>query len=299
MAKLVVVGNIAFDTICRVSALPEKNTGTLIEEVSELGGGCAANVAWTASQLGIEAALLSRVGCDFKGSDYEKKLAGAGIDLSRVATGSRLTAHSYMFSDKEGNQQIYYSPGSCDKLPFFRPKLKGVKIAHFAAGPIGDYMPFFEAAKKAKCVISFDPGQEIFHRGISEITACLPYVNYLFLNHRELLHLLKKGKKSLGKLFEENPDLEFVCESRGKEGAFLHERKKSVALPAVKVDCAVEPTGAGDAHRAGFLAAILRGSSLEDAGRFASGVAAEVVKKQGAQGEIGHNISAILMRCTN
>lgn len=283
---LLVVGNVAFDTIATVKFLPKENQATSIIDISMSDGGCAGNVAVIAKKLGLEVSLYASVGKDFGNSAYLTKLRRMGIDLTYFQQVDSLTARSFMFSDGEGNQQIYYYPGASSRLAYVKVDFEKFSNVHFTAGEFSIYERLMKDASAKKCAISFDPGQELFHRPIEDfIFKCLPYVTYLFLNEHEMNHLLKRTNcKSIEDIFFDR--MKSIIVSKGKKGATLYFVDGSIEIPAVKVDRIEDPTGAGDAHRAGFLAGIMKGYNEEVACRIGNIVASFIIRGRGAQANL-------------
>jgi len=280
---LLVVGNIAYDTIGDVRFLPEKNQATAVEKLILSNGGCAGNVAVAANKLGVETALYSAVGNDFKESDYLKQLVDLGVNTSFLQYIDDLTARSFIFTDSEERQQIYYYPGASARLNDKKFDYRGFSHVHFTAGEISVYKGLMERACEAGCVVSFDPGQEMFHRHIrDEIISCLPYAPYLFFNEYEAMHLLSETEaEDIHVFFSEKTKA--IVVSKGERGATLYLRDKTVEVPAVKTRVVKDPTGAGDAHRAGFLAGIIKGYSEEVACRIGAVVSSFVIQEKGTQ----------------
>ncbi|HEX08638.1 MAG: carbohydrate kinase family protein [Thermoplasmata archaeon] len=284
--KLLIVGNIAYDTICKVRFLPSKNEATSIEDLKQTFGGCAGNVAMITSKLGIDTSIFSIVGEDFKESDYLRHLIKHKIDVSNLKYSPRFsTAKSFLFTDNKGNQQIFYYPGASSELINYKLDPSEFHYIHFAAGEISAYPDIMRNAKHS--IISFDPGQEMFHRPVEkQILPCLPYVSYLFLNNHEADLLLKvTGEKSLENLRLDN-SIRAVIVSYGKKGSEIYFNGKRINIPAVGPKKILDPTGAGDAHRAGFLASLIKGYDLAKCGRIASVVASFIIEKYGTQTNI-------------
>lgn len=281
--KLLVVGNIAFDTIALVKFLPEKNQATSIRDIFFSDGGCAGNVAVAAKKMGIEVALYASVGRDFEKSGYLLKLKQMNLDLSHLQQVNDLTARSFMFSDAKENQQIFYYPGASSKLTYRKVDFESFSNVHFTAGEFSIYEKLMKDATSKKCTISFDPGQEMFHRPVEKhIAGCLPYVSYLFLNEHELEHLLRcLNYKEINEIFSDK--MRCIIVSRGRKGATLYFKDRAINVPAVKVEKVKDPTGAGDAHRAGFLAGIMKGYNEVVACRIGNIVASFVIRDKGAQ----------------
>jgi len=284
--KLLVVGNIAYDTICKVRFLPDKNEATSIEELNQTFGGCAGNVAMITSKLGIETSIFSSVGKDFKKSEYLQSLVKHKIDVSNLKYSSRLfTANSFLFTDNRGNQQIFYYPGASSELVNHGLDPSGFHYIHFSAGEISAYPNIMRNAKHS--VISFDPGQEMFHRPVeTQILPCLQYVSYLFLNNHEADLLLKITKEKNLENLRVNNNIKAVIVSYGEKGSKIYSDGDWVNIPAVKPKKVLDPTGAGDAHRAGFLASLIKGYDLVECGRIGSVVASFIIEKYGTQTNI-------------
>ncbi|MCD6236627.1 MAG: carbohydrate kinase family protein [Thermoplasmata archaeon] len=279
--SLLVIGNIAYDTIARVKFLPNRNQATSIESIILSNGGCAGNVAVVANNLGVKTSLYSAVGEDFRDSSYQKQLLDFGIDLSYLQYTAELTARSFIFSDERENQQIYYYPGASSKLVERDVDFDRFTNIHFTAGEMSIYKNLMEKAKSV--VISFDPGQEMFHRPVKEqIIDCLPFVSYLFLNEHEYNFLLDFiGSNDTRDLFGRK--MRAIIVSRGKDGTTLYYRDEKIDIPAVNVKDVKDPTGAGDAHRAGFLAGIIKGFDETTACKIGNIAASFIIQEMGTQ----------------
>lgn len=281
--SLLVVGNIAFDTIARVKFLPGRNEATSIIEIKECFGGCAGNVAVIAKRLGIDSSLCSAVGEDFRGSGYEKRLRELGVDLEHLQYTEEDTARSFMFSDDRGNQQIYYYPGASSKLRYREMDFSRYKLVHFSAGEISVYGEMMRSAKVSGCLVSFDPGQEIFHRDVRrEVIPNFENADYIFLNEHEYSYLEEKiGHRYLEDLL--SGGTKAVIISMGERGSEVYTRDYHAKVPAIKVKAIRDPTGAGDAHRAGFITGILKGCDVVTSCRIGSIVSHYIIQEVGAQ----------------
>lgn len=272
---LTVVGTVALDTLAQVRNLAEaEETAGVVRLHPDLPGGTGGNVSMALARLGAPARLVSAVGPDFPGSSYERLLRQANVALDGLMHVPTPMSRAYIFFDGNGRQMTYFAPGASVSLT------SEVSIggdAHFCAGEISTYPAFME-----KCArVSFDPGQEVFHRDLKQILDCLPLVRILFLNKHELAHLEKVAGMDVPRLLEAGP--EALVESRGAEGTLVHTRSGRFAAPGASVPAVADPTGAGDAHRAGFLYALSRGADLGAAARFANVIGSFAVEKVGAQ----------------
>lgn len=272
---LTVVGTVAFDTLARMSALPApEETGGVIDLTPDAPGGTGGNVSMGLARLGAAPRLLACVGRDFSASTYHAMLVAAGVDTSALSTSERPTSRAYIFVDEKGHQVTYFYAGASTEWRADAASVADARV-HFAAGEIAEYPPLMRAARWS----SFDPGQEIFHRDFAHIDACIPLCDLLFSNRHELRILEERGWP-IRRLLDEGPDA--VVETRGAEGTLVHTAQGRYAAPAVGVR-AVDPTGAGDAHRAGFLYALEKGADHGVAARFANAVGSFAVEHVGAQ----------------
>lgn len=272
---LTVVGTLAFDTLARVKALatPE-HTGGIASLQADAPGGTAGNVAVALARLGARCRVVSAVGPDFARSAYAAQLEAAHVDLSALFVGSLPTSRAYVFFDEAGAQVTYFYGGASREFAPPPESLRGHR-AHFCAGEISKYPALMEQAAWA----SFDPGQELFHRDFAQIEACLPHADILFSNRHEI-RIFEQHGWTLARLLEAG--IEAVVETRGGEGTIVHTRAGHFPAPAIGVR-ALDPTGAGDAHRAGFLYAIERGADHGGAARFANVLGSFAVEQIGAQ----------------
>lgn len=271
---LSVVGSVALDTLAHVKALPSpEETGGILRLHVDLPGGTGGNVTMALARLGSPARLLSAVGPDFAGSAYERALMQAGVALDGLARVQTGTSRCYIFFDGTGRQVSYFMAGASAS---FAPERSPGGRVHFCAGEISRYPALMEGADW----VSFDPGQEVFHRDLQQILGCLPLVDVLFVNRHELAHLEKVAETDVPRLLAAGP--EAIVETRGPEGTLVHTRSGRFAAPAVPTTV-VDPTGAGDAHRAGFLFAMARGADVGVAARFANVMGSFAVEHVGAQ----------------
>lgn len=276
---LTVVGTVALDTLAFVGRLARpETTGGIVRLMPDLFGGTGGNVSMALAKLGAPPGLLAAVGSDFAGSAYERAMQAANVDLSWLMRTEEPTSRAYVFVEESGRSQMtYFYSGASRAL---RPPARDLARAHFCAGEISLYPALMEKA----AWVSFDPGQEVHHRPLPEIEACLPHVDLLFLNKHEREALEIQAHLSLDKLFALG--ISTIVETRGADGTLVHTSKAPPLLVPAAPARAVDPTGAGDSHRAGFLFALERGADLESAARFASVMGAFAVESIGAQSGI-------------
>jgi ribokinase len=127
--------------------------------------------------------------------------------------------------------------------------------------------------------VSFDPGQDLVTYSKENLELILSHTDILFANKHEI----KRVSEITGKSFSElKAMIEIIIITYDAEGSSIYTDKEEISIPAVVVK-AVDPTGAGDAYRAGFLLAFTRGYSLPICGKIGSTVASFAVQAKGCQ----------------
>lgn len=277
------VGQVVFDYIFELKEFPKTNSTAYIKSFKELFGGAAGNVAVVCSKLGQKASILSFVGEDFPGSSYEKHLKESGVETKNLRVVKGKTARAFMFNDSKGRQISFFYWGVAERFhraPIPKLRLGRKDLIHLANGSPSFNMRFAESYPG----VSFDPGYDIVAYKRKELAAILENTKFLFCNEFEMSKILRILKMSKQRELFAFP-VECIVITKGGRGSRVLTREESFAVPPVKARV-VDPTGAGDAYRAAFLAAFMRGESLERCARIASSVASFVVEEYGAQTNI-------------
>ncbi len=274
---ILVVGHTAKDHINKVPHFPGENSSIYIEDYQELKGGGAANVASAIAKLGGDPALLSPVGKEFMSSDYEDYLKKIGVDTSELVYSDKKTANAFIYTDKEDNQMTFFYWGASKEFSDMRPpsNLNKYELIHLAPSDPEYNLRITEKAKK----VSFDPGQDLPVYSKEQLRKVIENSNYLFCNQYELDKI--KNKTNWGKKELINR-VDVLVVTQHENGSIIFSGEKEIKIPAVEADSS-DPTGAGDAYRAGFLKTHLENKSLEKAGKVASTVASFVVEQNGCQ----------------
>lgn len=271
-----VTGTIAFDTVATVRRLPGRDETARVEGLRRMPGGAAGNVAKGLARLGLRPRVVAAVGPDFGGSDYERDLRDAGVDLDGLVRSDDVaTAHAISASDPDGSQHVYFFPGAAYSLP--STTSAGSDVGHFCAGPLDRYAERMRACR----VATLDPGQEVFHRDVADVVRLLPLADVVFLNEFEADRVHKAAGLDAAGILAEGPRVLVV--TQGARGQVVHEADGArTHVPVVPANV-VEPTGAGDAHRAGYLYATALGASPVDAARVGAVLASFAVAAMGTQ----------------
>ena len=269
-----IVGHTALDYIVDVEKIAEKNESSPVIDYEEYPGGGAANIAVAIARLGGKSQLISPVGMDFASSGYEKLLTEASVDLSRLyRLEEEKISKAFIFTDKEDNQTTYFYWGASSKFKELEPE--PVDFVHLATA---DSVYNAKIAQIAGFV-SFDPGQDLVTYSNEKLELILAYTDILFANRHEIRRVLEMTGKSFSEL---KAMIDIIVVTYDAEGSRIYTDKEEFAIPVVSVE-AVDPTGAGDAYRAGFLLAFTRQYPLSTCGKIGSTVASFAVQTRGCQ----------------
>jgi nucleoside kinase len=286
---LAVCGHTNLDVLMRVRDLPQAGRSTPVLERRTARGGNGANIAIHAGSLGVPVRLWSRVGGDFPDA-WRADLEAAGVDLRAFATEPSLpTPTCYIFTDLLDRQAFAVDQGPMAAMGEHPPPtelLDGMPRGawlHLSTGDPLAYAPIADAAVKQGVRVSLDPGQEIsFRYSERELSGLLSFADLLFVNEAEL----RTACEILGLTMAEDllRFVDAVVVTRGAKGASLYRvGAKTVHANAFPVDRALDPTGAGDAFRSGWYAALKDGEPWESALRWAQAAGAAKVRHPGSQ----------------
>jgi sugar/nucleoside kinase (ribokinase family) len=268
-----VVGHTAIDHISTVHHLPDPNTSTHITDRKIFFGGGAANIAAGIAKLGEPCTLVSCVGDDFKKTDYDQWLNRLGVRQQFFLVPGTHTPTAFMFTDTRGAQMTFFEWGA--SKAFATADAPALPFVHMATAD-----PDFNCrvAEKSEFV-SFDPGQDVFWYTKEQLGSIIANTDILFANQHEVSHMCRTLGVTRDALTAQVSTAVFTMSG---DGSMLYENGHETFIPVVPVQLA-DPTGAGDAYRAGFLSAYVRGYALPDCCRIGTVTASFVVEHPGCQ----------------
>lgn len=284
-------GNIVFDILVWPVEGLSWNTTAWVESVEQHLGGNGASAAYTLGLLGVPVRLLASAGRDAAGDSLLARLASAGVDLSAVARLETPTATTVALVNREGDRFFLHRAGASREAfaaPLEFSAALGQGWSHFHLGnPFG--LPYMrrqaaealERARAAGLTTSVDTGWDQEGRWLEDLGPCLPYTDVLFPNDAEARCLtgMQDVAAAAGRLRELGAGSVIV--KLGAAGCAGFTPDGSFQVPAFNVQPR-DTTGAGDCFVGGFLAALHRGWSWQEAARFANAVAALSVQRLGA-----------------
>ncbi len=265
---------------------PEKlhvlSLSVLLDKLEDTPGGVGANIAYGAAQLGESPVLLGSVGRD--ADVYVKELAQAGVVTDFVHISELPTASFNVITDKEDNQVGGFYPGamsdsqSLSLAPWAERDVFIVISAHDPASMRSQV----DEVKRQGMRLLYDPGQQVSNVSGDDLNKGVAAAEMLILNDYEMGVLCKKTDNTPEALASAIP---VVVTTYGKDGSTIAGTvvKDPFTVPATTPDKVLDPTGAGDAYRAGFLYGYLRQWELLSCGRLGSVVASFIVEQHGTQ----------------
>ncbi|MEM9554344.1 MAG: carbohydrate kinase family protein [Acidobacteriota bacterium] len=290
--QVLVTGSLAFDQIMvfpgdfKDHILPEKlhviNISFLVSEMRRQRGGCAGNIAYTLAMLGHDPRIVATGGHDF--DDYRAWLVDKGVDVSAIEIiAEEMTASCFITSDQSDNQITGFFPGamaSAGELSLAERAGERAVVAIVAPDDPAAMARHCREAREAGIPFLFDPSFQVTAMDGETLAAAAEGAAMLVVNDYELAVFEQKTGKKGAELFEL---VDMVGVTLGGEGAKLLLPDTEVPIPAAKIAGLVDPTGAGDAWRGGFVAGLLRGHDLEVCGRMGSVASAYAVEQNGTQ----------------
>ena len=285
-----ICGSIAYDTIMvfhgrfKEHILPEKlhilNVAFLVPDLRREFGGCAGNIAYNLQLLGGKPQIMATVGDDSQPYAFRlDKLKLAQTHVRQVA--GTFTAQAFITTDLDDNQITAFHPGAMNHsqqnhvgdatdvaLGIVAPDGRDGMLQHareFAAAGI----PFI-----------FDPGQGLPMFNGAELLDFVRMADYLTVNDYEAQMLQEKTGQTLAALAQH---VKALVVTLGAKGSLIYANGRQLEIPSAKPAAVIDPTGCGDAYRAGLLYGIANGMDWESTGRLASLLGALKIAHRGGQ----------------
>src|SRR5579863_9580942 len=286
-----ICGSVAYDTILlfpdrfKSHILPDKihilNVSFLVPDMRREFGGCAANIAYGLKLLGDVGYPMATAGHDF--DPYAKRLRELGIpvDFIKVVDGT-FTAQAFITTDLDDNQITAFHPGAMQHAHLNRVSDAGARIVLGLVAPDGRQAMIEHAAQfaAANTPFMFDPGQGLPMFGAEELKTFIGQARWIAVNDYEWGMLQQKTGLTVSEVAAQ---VEALVVTRGAEGSVIYTKGRTLHIPSAKPNAVVDPTGCGDAYRAGLIHGLLRGLDWETTGRIASLMGAIKVESRGPQ----------------
>lgn len=292
-----VSGSLAFDRIMTfhgnfkdhilMDKLHMLNVSFMVDSMDERRGGCAGNIAYSLALLGEKPIIVSSAGRDFE--TYAKNLAALGLPLDGITRYDDIfTALCYITTDMNSNQITGFYPGAMARSSDYNfPDLNAdADVAIVSPGNVEDMcrLPAFFREHGVRYI--FDPGQQLPVIPPDALRSAIEGAYALITNDYELNMICKATGLSEDSLVGRAL---WLVTTFGSDGARVRGTDGTdIIIPALAVEKIVDPTGAGDAQRAGFLKGLVSGLSVPEAAKIGSIAASFAIERLGTQ---EHNYS--------
>ena len=275
-----------FDSILLADQLHKVNVSFLAPTMRTEFGGCAPNIAYNLQMLGGAPRIVGVMGQD--NAAYMERFRKLGLSTDNILIKPEAyNAQCFVTADEDNNQINAFHPGAMS-YAHENDVAKAGPAALAIISPDGHLGMQKHAADLAELKIPFmfDPGQQLPMFNGDELIAFIDKATYVTANDYEIELLMDRTGLTV-------PDiagrLEALIITRGEKGSEIYTGGQRIEIPAVPVDAAIDPTGCGDAYRAGLLFGITNDWSWETTGRLASLLGAIKIASKGAQ---NHKLTA-------
>jgi len=285
-----ICGSMAYDTIMvfhdkfKHHILPEKvhilNVSFMVPTMRREYGGCAGNIAYNLNLLGETPLIMATVGHDFE--PYSQWLSQNGLSSEYIyIMDSHYTGQAYITTDEEGNQITAFHPGAMS----FSHLLSIPQAGDFNIGivsPDGKEGMLLHAEQFSEQGVPFifDPGQGMPMFDGNELIQLIDQATWLTLNDYE--SELMQGRTGLS-LAQIAARVSALIVTLGGQGSKIYTNGHCIQIPPAKLWVLRDPTGCGDAYRAGLLFGLINELDWESTGRIASLMGAIKIEHHGTQ----------------
>ena len=304
--RTLICGSLAYDTIMVFPdhfsrhILPEQlkvlSVSFQIGEMRREWGGCAGNIGYNLRGIGGQPVIMATIGDD--GTDYRTRLEalGVGVDAVRHIAGA-YTAQAFIITDLADNQITAFHPGAMN----FSHQSRIGDVANIGLGIIAPdgkegMQTHAEQFARAGIPFVFDPGQGMPLFSGPELLSMIEQARYVAVNDYEGRMLAERTGLPLDEIAWR---VEALVVTMGAEGSVIHAGGQVVAISAARPAAVLDPTGCGDAYRAGLLHGIAQGWDWERTGRLASVLGALKIASRGGQNHVvNHDVVDALHHAT-
>ena len=285
-----ICGSIAYDTIMvfpgrfKEHILAEKlhilNVAFLVPEMRREFGGCAGNIAYNLNLLGGKPKIMATVGDDAKPyADRLDKLELSQQHVRRIP--NTFTAQAFITTDLDDNQITAFHPGAMNHSHENHVgDAAGVTLGIVAPDGRDGMLQHAREFHAAGIPFIFDPGQGLPMFSGEELFEFVRQADYLTVNDYEAQVLQEKTGQTLDTIA---PNLKALIVTLGAQGSLIYANGRQFEIPCARPAAVVDPTGCGDAYRAGLLYGIANGLDWQLTGRLASVLGALKIAHRGGQ----------------
>ena len=295
---MVVTGSVAFDYLMTFPGrfvehlIPDRlsrlSVSFLVDEMRRVPGGCGPNIAYSLALLGEKPLLLATAGTD--AAAYRDRLEREGVDVSGLLLHEDVfTASFFVSTDRDQNQIASFYTGAmarAGELSIERLDPSGIALVVVSPNDPGAMARYAAECRRGRIPFLYDPSQQVARLTGEELKEGLAGAAILVVNDYEFGVLAQKTGLSREDLLERVPVLVVTHGAEGSTISVSHEkgRARREEIPAARLEsAAVDPTGVGDAFRAGLIRGLRVGAPWSAAGRMGSVAAVFALEALGPQ----------------
>lgn len=290
--NIVVTGSIAYDYLMRFPGkfkdhlisdhLHQISVSFLVEQMTKHWGGVGANIAYNMALLGLRPKLLGTAGRDFP--DYRRWLESTGVDTSTVQQIDDVFTASFFCNTDEDNNQI---------ASFYSGAMEYAK--HYALADVYDGTPdlviispndpqammqLAQECRDRRIPFIYDPSQQVARLSGEELFRDMQGAYVVICNAYEAEVISQKTGKSIDEL---RRSIDILVITEGERGSRILRNGEEIRVPVFPTTTILDPTGVGDAYRAGFVYGLVAGWDLLLAGQVGALCATYVLEQVGTQ----------------
>jgi adenosine kinase len=289
---IIVTGSIAYDYLMRFPGrftdhligeqLHQVSLSFLVDDMTKHWGGVAANICYSMGLLGLNPRLMGTAGRDF--GDYREWLERAGVDTSTVRQiDDVFTASFFVNTDLDNNQIASFYTGAMAYARNYTLAEASDRNADMVVISPNDpvaMMNLAEECRQSNIRFIYDPSQQVPRLSGDELRQGMHGAYALIVNAYEAEVISKKTGLTLDQMQKE---VEVLVVTQGKRGSHIYHNGVFEDVPVFPLDTIKDPTGSGDAYRAGFIRGLASGWPLKLAGEVGSLCAVYVLENVGTQ----------------
>jgi adenosine kinase len=285
-----ICGSYAFDHIMvfedqfKNHILPEQvhilNVSFLVPDMRKEFGGCAGNIAYNLQQIGGNCLPMATVGKDFQ--PYKTWAESCGLNMQHVTElADHYTAQAFITTDMDDNQITAFHPGAMNEAHQNRVMdATGITIGMVSPDGKQGMIDHARQFSEAGIPFVFDPGQGLPMFDGDELRTFLQQATWVAVNDYESQLLQDRTGLSISDISQQ---VEALIVTRGKEGSRIYTTDSVIEIPAVVADDVLDPTGCGDAYRAGLLYGLMAKLDWQTTGELAAVLGSIKVASHGTQ----------------
>jgi adenosine kinase len=291
--SIIVTGSIAYDYLMSfpgrfsehilTEQIDRVSLSFLVDSMRKQRGGCAANIAYNLALLGERPVVMATVGQDF--GEYRAWLEEAGVDTSAIGEiEGEFTSSFFVNTDLDNNQIGSFYAGAmakADTLSFRDLDYQAIEIAIISPNAPAAMTKYVRECQGLGIPYIYDPSFQVIYLSGEELLEGAREARMLIVNEYEFGMIRNKTSLSDEHLLA-LPTVTII--TRGGEGSTIYADGRVLSIPVVPPGTLADPTGVGDAYRAGVIKGMLRGYPWEITGRIAA-LAATYVLEHGTQNQ--------------